>query len=624
MDVTLIVKASNQQCEDLTIKCEPSWTIRRLKGHLTEVYPGKPSTDEQKLIYSGQLLNDSVVLKDVLRQYDGQQAHTVHLVFTPKNSYYGGSSSSKSNNNQSQKMSANASASTAGPSGSSSSSSGSSSSNSGGSRNNNPGSGETMSDVGNGDGLRQRTQSQATGIPRPTPRPPSIVEQTAALQNFMQETYMQYLTQYINLINGQANANALYSASGLSQVANSTDGATNMNLPSNTQQPPQPIPFVPMVQPAMTRAFPNLAYYPCMTPASYAGGLPSASSIPTPITSLNVGNGDASGSGLPGAGSSGTSFLPPSSLPGGAASTSSQQIPAPQTQGTTGTSNPTANGGAAAPTTVPTVADGEAAGTTVEQVAPQDAAPAAAPARARRFPNIVVEEQENNDWLDVFFSMCRVGILMTVIYLYSSPMRCLTVLIIGSLMLYLKKHLDRVYQAIDRRPRLQAAQDGNAAQRDQQPAVGQPNNAVPEQPQQQQIQDQQTNDAAAANDQAGANDERGESERAPTAGPSSNGANISSVAGAASAGTSASSAIVPRPRTGPASRASEPAVNVADEQPGQPPQHNRLATSADGDSGSTEQPAAEGQRMTFNDMTSFLSTLVITFFTSIIPDTPAA
>lgn len=43
------------------------------------------STDEQKLIYSGQLLSDSVVLKDVLRQYEGQQAHTVHLVYTPKN-----------------------------------------------------------------------------------------------------------------------------------------------------------------------------------------------------------------------------------------------------------------------------------------------------------------------------------------------------------------------------------------------------------------------------------------------------------------------------------------------------------------------------------------------------------
>lgn len=35
---------------------------------------------EQKLIYSGQLLNDSAMLKDVLRQYEGQETHTVHLV----------------------------------------------------------------------------------------------------------------------------------------------------------------------------------------------------------------------------------------------------------------------------------------------------------------------------------------------------------------------------------------------------------------------------------------------------------------------------------------------------------------------------------------------------------------
>uniref|UniRef100_A0A1L8DU04 Putative cysteine-responsive endoplasmic reticulum-resident ubiquitin-like domain member 2 protein n=1 Tax=Nyssomyia neivai TaxID=330878 RepID=A0A1L8DU04_9DIPT len=96
--VTLIVKAPNQQFEDQTIKCELSWTIKRLKGYLSEVYPCKPSTDEQKLIYSGQLLNDTVVLKDILRQYEGQETHTVHLVFTPKmNSRDGESGSEQSN-----------------------------------------------------------------------------------------------------------------------------------------------------------------------------------------------------------------------------------------------------------------------------------------------------------------------------------------------------------------------------------------------------------------------------------------------------------------------------------------------------------------------------------------------
>jgi len=40
--VTLIVKAPNQQVEDQTIHCELNWTIRKLKGYLSEVYPSKP------------------------------------------------------------------------------------------------------------------------------------------------------------------------------------------------------------------------------------------------------------------------------------------------------------------------------------------------------------------------------------------------------------------------------------------------------------------------------------------------------------------------------------------------------------------------------------------------------
>ncbi|XP_077297127.1 homocysteine-induced endoplasmic reticulum protein [Arctopsyche grandis] len=89
LGVTLIVKAPNQQVADQTIRCQPHWTIRRLKGHLSEVYPCKPKSEEQKLIYSGQLLSDTVVLKDVLRKYEGQDTHTVHLVCTSPQAKYG-------------------------------------------------------------------------------------------------------------------------------------------------------------------------------------------------------------------------------------------------------------------------------------------------------------------------------------------------------------------------------------------------------------------------------------------------------------------------------------------------------------------------------------------------------
>lgn len=71
------------------------------------------------------------------------------------------------------------------------------------------------------------------------------------------------------------------------------------------------------------------------------------------------------------------------------------------------------------------------------------AAPAVAAAQPenqpqRRFPNIVVEEaQDNRDWLDISFTTLRVAVLLSLIYFYSSPLRCLAVLTIGiALFLY--------------------------------------------------------------------------------------------------------------------------------------------------------------------------------------------
>lgn len=80
--VKLIIKAPNQQIKDQIVECDVGWTVGRLKEHLAEVYPSKPETTSQKLIYSGQLLNDPTCLKDVLRQCDGleDQSYTVHLV----------------------------------------------------------------------------------------------------------------------------------------------------------------------------------------------------------------------------------------------------------------------------------------------------------------------------------------------------------------------------------------------------------------------------------------------------------------------------------------------------------------------------------------------------------------
>lgn len=85
LPITLIVKAPNQLIEDQTIKCESTWSVKILKEHLSQVYPNKPPENEQKLIYSGHLLNDHVILKDVLREYGGpKRIHTLHLVCTPE------------------------------------------------------------------------------------------------------------------------------------------------------------------------------------------------------------------------------------------------------------------------------------------------------------------------------------------------------------------------------------------------------------------------------------------------------------------------------------------------------------------------------------------------------------
>ncbi|XP_076976065.1 homocysteine-responsive endoplasmic reticulum-resident ubiquitin-like domain member 2 protein isoform X2 [Tamandua tetradactyla] len=68
MPVTLIIKAPNQKYSDQTISCFLNWTVGKLKTHLSNVYPSKPLTKDQRLVYSGRLLPDHLQLKDILRK----------------------------------------------------------------------------------------------------------------------------------------------------------------------------------------------------------------------------------------------------------------------------------------------------------------------------------------------------------------------------------------------------------------------------------------------------------------------------------------------------------------------------------------------------------------------------
>lgn len=587
MDITLIVKASNQQFEDQTIKCEPSWTIRRLKGHLTEVYPGKPSTDEQKLIYSGQLLGDSVVLKDILRHYDGQKTHTVHLVFTPKNnrfqkeaSYASGSSSSSSNSNNSRSMSPKVNETTV-PAGSSSSSGSSTSARPAG------------SDIVGADGLRQRNVAQGATPTAPvatcptsmTPATNNFMEHHLAMQNLMQQAYMQYLNQYMNVISGQTNAQALYASAPTNLPAAGATTATAIQPQSTI---PAAMPTSP--QPIVAQTLPNLAYYPYLPTMN--SSMPSASSIPAPITSSGtIPTSSASSAAAAAAASAGPSSSQSPTIPSGA----------PQIPGTSPTSPPP----------VGTSTDGAQTGQSVPpqaadaNVAPAAAAPAGgavaggaapAPAAARRFPNIVVEEQENRDWLDIFFSMCRVGILMTVVYLYSSPVRCLTVLFIGIALYLYQIGFFRTNDPMERARRLVVQEINNAH--------GIRQNAA--------LRARVARQVAAAAAAAGA--------AAPAGGPQ------------AAAGTAAAA------EPNATSSANEAAADQTDADAKEGENNATVESAAEGGEtaplveagpeqqleGEASNAVQEANRVNLNDVAGFLRTLVLSFFTSIIPDTPAA
>ncbi|EAT33011.2 AAEL014732-PA [Aedes aegypti] len=579
MDITLIVKASNQQFDDQTIKCQPSWTIRRLKGHLTEVYPGKPSTDEQKLIYSGQLLSDSVVLKDILRHYDGQKAHTVHLVFTPKNNRHRDFSSGATTN---------ASGSTMAPK-SNNEPAGATSTAATGSRVESTRSPETGTSSGSSfgaDGLRQRnvtgsqtmntvTQTTVATNPIPPASADYIMGQHLAMQNWMQQAYMQYLNQYMNVISNGQTPQALY--------ANAPTNAANLIIPqsspqTNVAQPAQQ----PSPNPVLAQTLPNLAYYPYLSTMS-SSPMPSASSIPAPITSsgpIPTGPSPATGSVPPG----------PSSQP-----TIPSPVPSPASSPAAGTSGASASASSSAPTATATTATAAAG---VQQEGTAQAAPAAAPvaagaaaaAPARRFPNIVVEEQENRDWLDIIFSMCRVGILITVVYLYSSPTRCMAVFFVG-VMLYLYQ---RGFFRNDRADRMEFArrlvvQQINMAHMMRQRAEMRARVAPAAVP------------AVAAAAEAAAN-----AQAQSPAGPG---------APSTTATTAAQNDEADGSKTTDASSSS--ALPEQDSTAGEESTVEEMATDL---SNSTP----EANRMNINDVAAFLRTMVLSFITSIIPDTPAA
>ncbi|OQR77899.1 homocysteine-responsive endoplasmic reticulum-resident ubiquitin domain member 2 protein-like [Tropilaelaps mercedesae] len=81
--LVVVVRAPNQETQDFRVECPETWSVLRLKEHLQQSYQGNPMPTDQKLIYSGQLLDDNSILREVIRQDGSCSQHTVHLVCRP-------------------------------------------------------------------------------------------------------------------------------------------------------------------------------------------------------------------------------------------------------------------------------------------------------------------------------------------------------------------------------------------------------------------------------------------------------------------------------------------------------------------------------------------------------------
>lgn len=380
-EVRLIVKSADQQFEDVIVHSEPSWNIRRLKVHLSQIYPSNPTVSEQKLIYSGQMLSDELILKDILRSYKDVETenHIFHLVYTPKISatkpkVLESQPLLRGNQNKQQQQNT-----TERPSISSTD----------GLRHRNVAATSPNTEQSNAattTPIFQQTQHQqqqqtpnvaysfsipqvataaATGCPSNFPNASMpfgfpaqfnnnmVFDQQAAMQNWVQQIYQNYMEQCLKMA----------------------------NLTMNAAQMQPNAPSIPMMMPMPQFMPPNPLQPPVATVASSG----------SPV----VFDG-------PGTSQSARAAFAPRALP----IIPQAAQPQPATAPTVGTAS------------MPAAAPAPAPAENVEQPQP-------------RFPNIVQEEQDNRDWLDSFYSVTRLLALLTLVFFYSSPLRCLVVAIIA-------------------------------------------------------------------------------------------------------------------------------------------------------------------------------------------------
>uniref|UniRef100_A0A673JLR3 Homocysteine-responsive endoplasmic reticulum-resident ubiquitin-like domain member 1 protein n=1 Tax=Sinocyclocheilus rhinocerous TaxID=307959 RepID=A0A673JLR3_9TELE len=83
--ISLVIKTPNQFHGDQLIDgVRVDWTVKDLKCHLSKVYPTNPAEKDQRLIYSGKLLQDNLFLRDVFSKVPSETKPTLHLVCAVK------------------------------------------------------------------------------------------------------------------------------------------------------------------------------------------------------------------------------------------------------------------------------------------------------------------------------------------------------------------------------------------------------------------------------------------------------------------------------------------------------------------------------------------------------------
>lgn len=77
---SVIIRTPDQKVKDMEVECQPQWSVGNLKSHLCQLYPGNPTTDMQRLILAGKLLQDKTQLSEIFKTYNYRPI--VHFVCT--------------------------------------------------------------------------------------------------------------------------------------------------------------------------------------------------------------------------------------------------------------------------------------------------------------------------------------------------------------------------------------------------------------------------------------------------------------------------------------------------------------------------------------------------------------